>query len=256
MECKVTAIRVVAMALMLLSSHAYCAQYVTEDSLPHAPRPSIQVLVTSPLSYTMGADPRIWRWGTLMRFGTYPYRRHRVGAFYDVLNGRGDDETEELTTITGITDSTVSFLYRRDASWRAAIRYGWEWTHPVRRIAPYYAVEVIAGYQYNEDTRKEVVVGTDTSQTGIVPDASALLYERTFRCDRVHYALVGAAFTAGWRFQLAKGWMVSIQLSPEVYLPIFKSAESCDGLPLQASAIASGADVRLRIAEILVGWTF
>jgi hypothetical protein len=255
MVCKLTAIRFAGLMVALLPFAGVQGQYVPTDSLPPVPGISVQALVTSPATYVMGADPRMWRWGAVVRFGSSPYKRQRVGVFYDVLNGSGDDQTDELTEITHITDSTVSFNYQQDASRRLTARYGWEWTHPIRRIAPYYAIEIIGGFQRDNDTRKEITVGVDTAATSIVPDANRFLSERTYRCDRVEYWLLGASFTAGWRFQIAKGWMVSIQLSPEVYIPVYRSTSACGGLPVQVAA-GSGADVRLRIGEVLIGWTF
>lgn len=248
--------RVLVILLLLIFSHSSFSQYLPErpDSLV-TKKNSLGIYLTAPVAALLGGWPSSPRAGLIYRRQGSPYRLFRVQAiadFYDV-----DDASDEmLDVINKVTDSTIVYRWKNDREYRLTARAGLEWSDPQEAITPVYGVDLIVGLNVFNDQRGQVVYERDTLVNDVRPlfSAGGTLNKST---DEVRYQyLIGAAFTAGYRFRVRDTWDFILQLSPEVYYSPYEKVRSYVKAGYSPDTPTSNLWIQVRLLEFQMAYRF
>lgn len=248
---------VLTMASILCALFTASAQdYVETVDTTFRLKNTLGVIITTPVSYLMNAEPNMRRAGVFYKHALRPEKWFTAGIVYDRINGREDDENGDLLDITQVTDSVIRYNQKVDFVDRTSLRFGLEWSSPHKTIAPFYGAELMLGYHRSRDKRWEEAFATDTSRTDeYVPDPARYLGEYLYRCQNTQALVLGLSFHAGWRFHIGEHITFTAQLMPELYLPVWSHTTTCEGIPFYI-AKHDDAELRLRMVELGVFYRF
>lgn len=230
------------------------SQYVNEDPLQmpgdvHA----IGTVITTPVSFFMGALPFTARLGLSYKHYIKPNKRLRLQAIADFPKF---DEADQAFNdgIINITDTTISYNNITETEWLTNLRAGFEWSRPAEKIAPVYGVDLIAGFMRTGLTEWKFTHARNPDFPEGVQSAG-LIHSQLLQCYETDYLLAGVSFSAGWRFNIKRHMELNLHFSPEFIYKMPMAERSCTSTNAVEGAEPS-LRVQLRIIELLLFYRF
>jgi hypothetical protein len=244
-----------ALMFLLVCGIASSQYYEPEDSAVVLKKNAVGVFVTTPVVVLMGGTARVPRAAIQFRHYVAPEKCWRVTAVYDQLNGLSDAYDLVLGGVVAATDSTITYDWRYDYSWRASLRGGLEWSSPDRKIAPLYGVDGFMAYGRKYDYRALKTFDVDTIGGSLVPDLFEAKSTEPYVAETRTTLWAGFNFTVGWRVRFGKGWQWQVHFSPELYVLLDKRAQLQPGTYFTSEPWGA-VDMRLRVLESVLSYRF
>jgi hypothetical protein len=181
------------------------------------------------------------------------------------LQFRQKDESSGYASV-GVNDS-LSLWYKSDNSMNEVqLRAGMEWGNFERKVAPFYAVDFIAGHKKDENSRA-LYLGSILENTYQLSETEAdtlVLNLPRLNTGSPHDQLgyttkslqLGFALTFGLRVEMAPRWESWIQMSPEiVYTHAYEAIDTEKGVSIGTSGNSS-LDFRFKLLNFGLGYKF
>ena len=178
---------------------------------------------------------------------------------------RQKDESSGYASV-GVNDS-LSLWYKSDNSLNEVqLRAGMEWGNFERKVAPFYAVDLIAGHR-KEEVSRALFLGEIFESTFQLSESEAdtlVLSLPDFGDgalrDQLGYTTkslqLGFALTFGLRIEMAPRWESWIQMSPEiVYTHAYEAIDTEKGVSVGTSGNSS-LDFRFKLLNFGLGYKF
>lgn len=235
------------------------AQDYVEPSTNDQPnrKNSIGIYATSQLSTLLGSFPDSPRLGALYRMqsSTHTNRTFRVQIVADLFNPLKFRDYD-LAAIESITEETVAFRWENIGEQKYTIRLGREWSDPQEAFTPVYGADLIAGVHVRTEQRGRITYRRQPDTDDIRPllnDEGFVEYARDQ--TRIQY-VIGAAFSAGFRYRLQNRWDFILQISPELYYSPYEHRINRIGPGFQTDGRISDLWFQLRLVEFQIAYRF
>ena len=232
------------------------AQYVNEDTLSMPKqRNAIGVNLTSLTSVLMSASPSVPRLGLMYKRNLTPNRTLRLYATADILSP--DPSANDIGTLVAFSDTSLTFYTKSSSEHRVAMRGGFEWSHPTRKVTPVYGVDVIAGYRRLAENNRLTTYAEDTSTVYFAADLNRYMGEQPKKNVLTEDYFVGLDFTIGWRFRIKEHWDFIAQFSPEFYVSVDQKVTAYEGTSPGSIPGSTGyLELNLRMVDVMLFYRF
>lgn len=247
--------RVLVFGLLLVSGIVHAQYYTEPDTMRVEKKNTLGVFITTPVVWLMGGSPRVPRAAVQFKRNLRPERSLRVTATYDQLNGYYDSYDYALINVVSVSDTSITYDWRYDYSWRATLRGGMEWSSPSKKLGPYYGFDGILGYGEKYDYRTLETYKADTLGGNLYPNTMESISSVPYRAETRSTLWAGFDFTVGWRIRFGKGWQWQTQFSPEFYVLIDRNVRVQQGTFFSPEPWTT-VDMRLRMLESMICYRF
>jgi len=226
------------------------------DSSAHR-RQSIGIYATSPLCVLLGSRPDSPRLGVIYRKQSKSnpgrtWRMHGVVDWYEP----GRSKNYDFQLIESVTPETVAFRWASNSDERYTLRFGCEWADPKEAFTPVYGVDLITGAHVFTEQRGRITYRRQPDTPNIQPlinDEGFVEYSRDQ--TSIKY-VVGAAFSAGYRYRVQDRWEFLLQISPELYYSPIEQRINRISPGFQTEGRVSDLWFQLRLVEFQMAYRF
>ena len=254
-------IRTLCICVSMIACARMQSQYFEKDTIPSDMMKHIIFTdITPAVAFairTDGYDP-IYALG--YKYQVNPHKRLRGQMQYEHRFDEGGFSS------VGVNDSTSLWYRNQDEMDQVQLRLGMEWGNYESRVAPFYAVDFIAGHQWDRSYRA-LYLGEVFENAYQLSDSEAdtilLTLPRLGQIvprDELGYQVrslqIGIAVTIGLRIEIAPHWESWLQMSPEIlYFNSYRAIDTISRVEYGSSR-TSFIDFRFKLLNFGLAYKF
>lgn len=254
-------IRTMCICLALTTGMRMQSQYFEKDTIPSDMMKHILFAdVTPAVAFAIqaeGYDP-IYTLGYKHQIN--PNKRLRAQLQYQY------ESSQSGFASVGVNDSTSLWYNSQNEMNQLQLRLGMEWGNYESRVAPFYALDIVAGHNWDMTSRK-LYLGEVFENAYQLSDSEADTIVLTLprlgeliAKDELGYELLslefGIAVTIGLRLEMAPHWESWLQMSPEIlYVTSYRMRDTVRGIEYGSSGNSS-VDFRFKLLNFGLAYKF